>query len=177
MKELDISPILGGDQVALSKRNWVKRYKNSIFYCIPWLTLVNAKSLTSLNLECARVPDFPDLLDLLGLLAGPDRSLLPSLKTMSFTAVRLHDCSFFPLLRESSSIEYLSLTACSFKYQHDHRCFMKSSSLKCLEIKDCEELMIVCVEEAVNPVLGLRLKNDSLYSLDSLLLKILGKLF
>ncbi|KAL6192624.1 hypothetical protein ACLB2K_033710 [Fragaria x ananassa] len=138
VKELDISPILGGgDQVALSKRSWVKRYKNSIFYSIPWLTLVNAKSLTSLNLECVRVPD------LLDLLAGPDRSLLPSLKTMSFTAVRLHDCSFFPLLRISSSIEYLSLTACSF--EGNDQCDVYCTSLKSLEVKYCHGLRSIMV--------------------------------
>ncbi|PRQ41059.1 putative leucine-rich repeat domain, L domain-containing protein [Rosa chinensis] len=91
-----------------------------------------------------RVPDIRAEVDI-----EHDHPLLPSLKTMSFTAVTFHGFSFFPVLWESSSIEYLSLTACSFE-NHDPMCYVKSSSLKCLEVKYCHGLKFIIVHEAMN---------------------------
>ncbi|PRQ41067.1 hypothetical protein RchiOBHm_Chr4g0442941 [Rosa chinensis] len=67
---------------------------------------------------------------------------------MSFTAVTFHGYSFFPVLWESSSIEYLSLTACSFEI-HGYS-YVESSSLKCLEVKYCHGLKFIIVHEAMN---------------------------
>ncbi|KAK9935417.1 hypothetical protein M0R45_022520 [Rubus argutus] len=115
-------------------------YADWDFYRLPWLALFNAKSLTSLNLECVAVPVRVGF--------QSHKHLFPSLKTLSFTTVCFFDDQvLFSVLRECPSLEYLSLTECSFgKYS---KCYVPRSSLKSLEVKYCW-LQDLRVHEAKN---------------------------
>lgn len=87
------------------------------------------------------------------------KCLLPSLKTMSLKTVHFLDKgnkyqwkfnygALFSLIWECPYIEYLSLTSCCFK-NSGHYQYLCSSSLKFLEIDECNSV-ILCVREVVN---------------------------
>ncbi|KAK9935419.1 hypothetical protein M0R45_022522 [Rubus argutus] len=131
VKELDIRP----QYIGARHENLVQAYR------LPWGTFAKAKSLTSLNLEVVTITDIQ------WANTQSDERLLPSLKTLSFTKAWFDDKALCSLLLECPSIEYLSLTECSFdKFE----CHVSSSSLMSLEVKYCRQLQIVQVHEAKN---------------------------
>ncbi|CAL9007496.1 unnamed protein product, partial [Prunus brigantina] len=130
VKELDIS-------LRIRKLDWNALDRGrSFYYRISRRTFFNAKSLTALTLEHARIKSF-------GHTIHTSLSLLPSLKTMCLKSVFFHNHALFSLIRECPSIESLSLASCSFEDS------LSSSSLKSLEVKDCMASKVE-VAEAVN---------------------------
>ncbi|KAK9935418.1 hypothetical protein M0R45_022521 [Rubus argutus] len=131
VKELDIRP----QYIGARHENLVQAYR------LPWGTFAKAKSLTSLNLEVVTITDIQ------WANTQSDERLLPSLKTLSFTKAWFDDKALCSLLLECPSIEYLSLTECSFdKFE----CRVSSSSLMSLEVRYCRQLQVVQVHEAKN---------------------------
>ncbi|XP_040363431.1 putative F-box protein At3g58860 [Rosa chinensis] len=128
-------------------------------YSVSHTTLVNAKSLTSLNLECVTIKNMdgyysytyevkkrtmvPRADDLVS------KCLLPSLKTMSLKTVQFDHGALFPLIWECPVIEFLSLTSCSFENCRDYCQHLFSSSLKFLNIDKCNFIGLR-IGEAVN---------------------------
>ncbi|CAL2241993.1 unnamed protein product [Prunus armeniaca] len=140
VKELDIC-------LRISKLDWNPLDRGLSFYhCISRRTFINAKSLTALTLEHARIKNFNHT-DIAVPHPTIYTSLLPSLKTMCLTSVFFDKCALFSLIRwECPSIESLSLAACSFE---DSVFNVSSSSLKSLEVMDCTARKVV-VGESVN---------------------------
>lgn len=112
----------------------LSRIKN--YYYLSPTSLVNAKSVTSINLEYVRIKKIHPI---------SVGRLLPSLKSMSLKTVHVDREALLSLVSECPFIEHLSLTSCSF--QEDIRVSW-SSSLKSLEIDSCEAFLIR-VEEAI----------------------------
>ncbi|KAK9942537.1 hypothetical protein M0R45_008198 [Rubus argutus] len=112
VKEIDIS--------LRSKHQEVEWY-----YCLSRTALMNAKYITTLNLEYLRIKDIGS--------AEPE-PLCPSLKKLSLKTVHFDDNALFYLILGCSSVEYLSLTSCSFDPPVFH---ISSSSLRSLEVKNC----------------------------------------
>ncbi|XP_024162205.1 putative F-box/LRR-repeat protein At4g15060 [Rosa chinensis] len=147
VKELDISlmPVseLNYDMLScldpLEASRAASRMKN-LFYLsrMALVSLVNAKSVTTLNLEYVRMKKIYNKHPI-------SVGLLPSLKSMSFKRLHFDYEALLSLISECPFIEHLSLTSCSF--QGD--IYMRSSSLKSLEIDRCEALL-VRVYEAIN---------------------------
>lgn len=106
-------------------------------YCLPVWTLLGAKYIINLNLESVKIDEINDI-----------RSLrhVP-LKTMCLKTVHLHPKSLFGLISGSPSLEYLSLSSCSFPRGSSLQ--FSSSSLKTLEVTDCNAQQLN-VSEAVN---------------------------
>ncbi|CAN6574412.1 unnamed protein product [Malus baccata var. baccata] len=95
-------------------------------------TILNAKSLTTLNLENVRIVDNMSCIS------------LPSLESMSLTTVVLSKLGFIQLISGCPSIEYLSLNQCRLK--DDVK--ISSLSIKSLKVVQCS---IVGMEiEAMN---------------------------
>ncbi|KAM5555689.1 putative F-box/LRR-repeat protein [Rosa sericea] len=115
------------------------RIKNLFYFSrMALVSLVNAKSVTTLNLEYVRMKKIYNKHPI-------SVGLLPSLKSMSFKRVHFDYEALLSLISECPFIEHLSLTSCSF--QGD--IYMRSSSLKSLEIDRCEA-RLVRVYEAIN---------------------------
>ncbi|CAL2242055.1 unnamed protein product [Prunus armeniaca] len=130
VKELDIC-------LRIRKLDWNALDRGwSFYYRISRRTFFNAKSLTALTLEHARIKSFDHTIH-------TSLSLLPSLKTMCLKSVFFDNHALFSLIRECPSIESLSLASCSFEDS------LSSSSLKSLEVKDCMASKVE-VGEAVN---------------------------
>lgn len=102
----------------------------STYYCIPQ-TILNTKFLTSLNLEHVRIMETTDSIS------------LPSLKTMSLKAVMVDVMVDGTTALEKlismgcPSIELLSLASCSFSSSRWWWIDVTSSSLKSLQVVDC----------------------------------------
>ncbi|KAK9913225.1 hypothetical protein M0R45_037048 [Rubus argutus] len=138
------------------------------YYSLSRKTLINAKSLTSLRLECVTIKHMDEYRSSTSpikkepMVPSADlisKCLLPSLKTMSLETVhfldkgnkyqwQFHYAALFSLIWECPFIEYLSLTSCCFK-NSGWRQYLCSSSLKFLEIDECNSLEL-CVSEVVN---------------------------
>lgn len=106
-------------------------------YCLPVWTLMDAKYIINLNLESVKMDEINDI-------RSPRH--VP-LKTMCLKTVHLHPKSLFGLISGSPSLEYLSLTSCSFPRGSSLQ--FSSSSLKTLEVTDCNAQQLN-VSEAVN---------------------------
>lgn len=107
-------------------------------YCLTVWTLLAAKYITNLNLESVKIEDA------INDIRSPRH--VP-LKTMCLKTVHLHPKSLFGLISGSPSLEYLSLTSCSFPRGSSLQ--FSSSSLKTLEVTDCNAQQLN-VSEAVN---------------------------
>ncbi|KAK9907065.1 hypothetical protein M0R45_002481 [Rubus argutus] len=120
IKELDISL-----RISRLYRGFAWQNRLELYYCISRMTLVNAKSVTVLNLEYVRIKDLESY-------KPSDTRLLPNLKTLSLKNVHFEDHVFPLLIWECPSLEYLSLNACSFEFSEFN---FSGSSLKSLEVK------------------------------------------
>ncbi|CAL2279083.1 unnamed protein product [Prunus armeniaca] len=87
-------------------------------------TLLDAKSLTSLNLEFVVIPD--DFNN------DPPIGRLPCLKTVSLTNVNMHYGTFAQLISSSPSLEHLSA---SISFPRYYNYSLPSSSLKSFEVR------------------------------------------
>ncbi|XP_062020897.1 F-box/LRR-repeat protein At3g03360-like [Rosa rugosa] len=113
-----------------------KHQKVESYYCLPRTAIINAKSVTTLNLEHLRIKDIHNI----------PEPMLPSLKTLSLKTMQVSGPALFYLILGCTSVEHLSLTSCSF----DPPVFLiSSSSLKSLEVKNCN-LQHIRVDEAIN---------------------------
>ncbi|KAM1822161.1 hypothetical protein ACFX1X_024606 [Malus domestica] len=126
VKELDIT--LG----RLFQSDW----DGSHYYIISRMSLLDAKSLTTLSLKYVRIKNMDIHNE-----GSVHISLLPSLKIMSLKTVRFESDALFFLIQECPSIEYLSLTSSYF--EKDDNINLVSSSLKFLEVKHCNAQVIV----------------------------------
>ncbi|BFG22140.1 hypothetical protein CerSpe_084140 [Prunus speciosa] len=140
VKELDIC-------LRIRKLDWNALDRGlSFYYCISRRTFFNAKSLTALTLEHARIKNFYHT-DIAVPKPTIYTGLLPSLKTMCLTSVFFDNYALFSLIRwECPSIESFSLAACCFE---DSLFNVSSSSLKSLEVKYCMARKVE-VGESVN---------------------------
>ncbi|KAM5548808.1 hypothetical protein ABKV19_000289 [Rosa sericea] len=95
------------------------------YYCLSPGALVNAKSITALNLEYLMIKDID---------SAETEPLCPSLKILSLKNVHFNPKALLDLILGCPSVKYLSLTSCSF----DPPVFQISSfSLRSLEVKNC----------------------------------------
>ncbi|XP_062024092.1 uncharacterized protein LOC133740187 [Rosa rugosa] len=106
-------------------------------YCLSRTVLMNAKNLTTLNLEYLRIKEID---------SAETEPLCPSLKTLSLKTVHFDDKALFYLVLGCPAVEYLSLTSCSFDTPVLH---VSSSSLRSLEVKNCDAEQIE-VDKATN---------------------------
>ncbi|KAK9937186.1 hypothetical protein M0R45_013995 [Rubus argutus] len=124
--------------VDLSLRITKLHTRLEFYYCLSRMSLFNAKSITTLKLEYVRIKVDLD---------SSAEPLLPCLKNMSLKSVHFDPEALFCLIWECPSIEYLSLTTCSFE---DSTFRVASSNLKSLEITLCDDAHFITVYEAVN---------------------------
>ncbi|KAM5548804.1 F-box/LRR-repeat protein [Rosa sericea] len=98
-----------------------KHQKVESYYCLPRTAIINAKSVTTLNLERLRIKDIHSV----------PEPMFPSLKTLSLKTMQVSGPAlFYLIILGCTSVEHLSLTSCSF----DPPVFLiSSSSLKSLE--------------------------------------------
>ncbi|XP_021832653.1 putative FBD-associated F-box protein At5g56700 [Prunus avium] len=96
---------------------------SSDYYIISMQTLLDAKSLTSLNLKFVVITD--DINN------DPPIGSLPCLKTVSLTTVEIYYGTFAQLISSSPSLEHLSVSI-SFPY---YKYSLPSSSLKSFEVR------------------------------------------
>ncbi|CAL9022564.1 unnamed protein product [Prunus brigantina] len=97
---------------------------SSGYHTIFMQTLLDAKSLTSLNLEFVVITNHID--------KDPPIGRLPCLKTMSLTNVNMHYGTFTQLISSSPSLEHFSV---SISFPHYYNYFLPSSSLKSFEVR------------------------------------------
>ncbi|BFG41816.1 hypothetical protein CerSpe_280900 [Prunus speciosa] len=97
---------------------------SSDYYNISMQTLLDAKSLTSLNLEFVIITD--DIYN------DPPIGRLPCLKTVSLTTVNMYDGTFARLILSSPSLEHLSV---SISFPRYYNYSLPSSSLKSFEVR------------------------------------------
>ncbi|BFG41817.1 hypothetical protein CerSpe_280910 [Prunus speciosa] len=97
---------------------------SSNYYNISMQTLLDAKSLTSLNLEFVVITDDSN--------NDPPIGRLPCLKTVSLTTVDINYGTFAQLISSSPSLEHLSV---SIRFPHYYNYILPSSSLKSFEVR------------------------------------------
>ncbi|PRQ58984.1 putative F-box domain, leucine-rich repeat domain, L domain-containing protein [Rosa chinensis] len=103
------------------------------YYYLCRTNLINAKTLTTLNLEYVRMKNIDSWVEPIDY--SISLRLLPSLKTMSFKTVQFDHNALFFLVWECPFIEHLSLASCSFELSEIR---LLSPTLKSLEIKHCK---------------------------------------
>ncbi|KAI5314601.1 PREDICTED: F-box/LRR-repeat [Prunus dulcis] len=95
------------------------------YYVISMQTLLDAKYLTSLNLEFVLITDDSN--------NDPPIGRLPCLKTVSLTSVNMHYGTFAQLISSSPSLEHLSVSV-FFPHYNISPHILPSSSLKSFEV-------------------------------------------
>ncbi|KAL6187007.1 hypothetical protein ACLB2K_043123 [Fragaria x ananassa] len=118
---------------------WTSSESDDIYaYHLPWVKFFsNAKFLTSMTLTCMSIAN-------ISVNVQSDEHLLPSLKTLSVRSSWFADKALSSLLSQCPSIEYLSIIGCWFE---NSECHVSNSSLKSLEVKHCERLKVLQVDD------------------------------
>ncbi|CAL8176530.1 unnamed protein product [Prunus armeniaca] len=98
---------------------------SSDYYIISMQNLLDAKYLTSLNLEFVQITDDSN--------NDPPIGRLPCLKTVSLTTVNMHYGTFAQLISSSPSLEHLSVSI-FFPHYYISPHILPSSSLKSFEV-------------------------------------------